>query len=146
MVARGQGGHIVNIASAAAFTPSVTLPAYATTKVAVRMLSECLRAELAGEGIGVSAICPGLIDTPITTRTTFMGVSADEQDRRRKASAELYKWRGLGPEVVAEAIVRAVEQDLAVVPVSIEAHALDLLGRFAPSLARSFAKVDFTAR
>ena len=63
MAARGEGGHIVNVASAAAFVPSRTLPAYATTKAAVLMLSECLRAEVGGLGIGVSAICPGLIDT-----------------------------------------------------------------------------------
>ena len=52
MAERGTGGHLVNIASAAAFAPSATLPAYATTKAAVRMLSECLRAELAGPASG----------------------------------------------------------------------------------------------
>ena len=52
MAERGTGGHLVNIASAAAFAPSASLPAYATTKAAVRMLSECLRAELAGPASG----------------------------------------------------------------------------------------------
>ena len=41
----------MNVASAAAFAPSAMLPAYAATKAAVRMLSECLRAELCGAGI-----------------------------------------------------------------------------------------------
>lgn len=49
MVARGQGGHILNTASAAAFAPSRDLAAYATTKAAVLMLSECMRGELAGQ-------------------------------------------------------------------------------------------------
>ena len=35
MVERGQGGHIVNIASAAAYSPSIVYPAYATSKAAV---------------------------------------------------------------------------------------------------------------
>ena len=50
MAERGQGGHIVNTASAAAYQPSKALPAYSTSKAAVLMLSECLRAELAGAG------------------------------------------------------------------------------------------------
>lgn len=63
MVARGEGGHIVNVASAAAFGPSRLLPAYATSKAAVLMLTECLRAELADRDIGVTAVCPGVADT-----------------------------------------------------------------------------------
>src|SRR5205807_1581090 len=58
MVERGQGGHIVNVASAAGIQPSKGLPAYSTSKAAVLMLSECLRADSAGAGIGVSAIRP----------------------------------------------------------------------------------------
>lgn len=45
MVAAGQQGQIVSLASAAAYAPSRALPAYATTKAAVLMLSACLRAE-----------------------------------------------------------------------------------------------------
>ncbi|QKW36532.1 SDR family oxidoreductase [Actinomadura sp. NAK00032] len=59
MAERGLGGHIVTTASAAAFTPSRARPAYATSKAAVLMLSECLRAELKGKGIGVTAACAG---------------------------------------------------------------------------------------
>src|SRR3954468_10591887 len=65
MADRGQGGHIVNTASAAAYQPSKSLSAYGTSKAAVLMLSESLRAELAGQGIGVSAICPGFVHTNI---------------------------------------------------------------------------------
>src|SRR5690606_39820944 len=56
MAERGQGGHIVNTSSAAAFTPSRGLAAYSTSKAAALMLSECLRAELKGKGIAVSAV------------------------------------------------------------------------------------------
>ena len=82
MTQRGEGGHIVNTASAAAFTPTRSLPAYATSKAAVLMLGECLRAELAGAGIGVTAICPGFINTNIPRTTHIVGVSPQEERRR----------------------------------------------------------------
>ncbi len=85
MAERGQGGHIVNTASAAAYLPSKALPAYSTSKAAVLMLSECLRAELAGRGIGVSAICPGFVNTNITSTAHFAGVDASEERRGQES-------------------------------------------------------------
>ncbi|MDQ5854742.1 MAG: SDR family oxidoreductase, partial [Actinomycetota bacterium] len=76
LVEGGAGGTIVNIASAAAYLPSRTLPAYATTKAAVLALSQCLRAELAEHGVGVVAICPGFVHTNITSTTRFVGLDA----------------------------------------------------------------------
>src|SRR5581483_11239666 len=73
MAERREGGQIVNIASAAAYTPSRALGAYAATKAGVLMLSECLRAELADEGIGVTAICPGIVNTNITRTSAYVG-------------------------------------------------------------------------
>jgi NAD(P)-dependent dehydrogenase (short-subunit alcohol dehydrogenase family) len=142
MVERGQGGHIVNTASAAAFQPSRSLPAYSTSKAAVLMLSECLRAELAPFGIGVSAICPGLVNTPITGSARHTGVGTEEQERRRARSAKLYKLRNYPPEKVARAIVRAVRRDIAVVPVTPEAHGLRMLSRLSPGALRTLARID----
>jgi NAD(P)-dependent dehydrogenase (short-subunit alcohol dehydrogenase family) len=142
MVERGEGGHIVNLSSAAAYLPSKILSAYATSKAAVFMLSDCLRAELAPHAIGVSAICPGLVNTNITATTTFSGVSADEERRKQARASRLYARRGFGPEGVATEIVRAVRRNRAVVPVTIEAKAARLAGRVAPGLLRTFAKLD----
>lgn len=142
MADRGQGGHIVNTASAAAFQPSKALPAYSTSKAAVLMLSECLRAELAGEGIGVSAICPGLVNTNITATTRFAGVDAAEEKRRQKRSTRLYGLRNYPPEKVADAILRAVVRDEAVVPVTPEARGAHLLHRFAPRALRAIARLE----
>lgn len=144
MVDQGRAGHIVNVASAAAFMPSRMLPAYATSKSAVLMFSECLRAELGDHGIGVSAICPGIIDTPITRNTRFVGVDNEEQDRRRQHAHKLYQRRAFTPDRVAQAIVEAVEKNRAVVPVSPEARGMQWLGRFTPSLARNLAQVEIT--
>lgn len=142
MVDRGQGGHIVNTASAAAFQPSRALPAYSTSKAAVLMLSECLRAELAPHDIGVSAICPGIVNTNITSTTRFAGVTDAEQDRRRARSSRLYGLRNYPPEKVAEAIVRAVMRNSAVVPVTPEARGARLLGRLSPRALRGLARLD----
>ncbi|MGA6219274.1 SDR family oxidoreductase [Streptomyces umbrinus] len=142
MAERGQGGHIVNTASAAAYLPSRTLPAYSTSKAAVLMLSECLRAELAGQGIGVTAICPGFINTNITSTARFTGVDAVEEKRRQKKSARLYGLRNYPPEKVAEAVLRAVVRNQAVVPVTAEARGGRLMSRFAPRALRAIARME----
>jgi NAD(P)-dependent dehydrogenase (short-subunit alcohol dehydrogenase family) len=140
---RGAGGHIVNVASAAAFLPSRALPVYATTKAAVLMLSECLRAELAPHGIGVSAICPGLVATNITRATRFAGSTDAEQARLRASATRLYGRRNYGPEGVANEIVAAVRDNRSVVPVTIEARLMRALGRFAPGFVReALARMD----
>ncbi|WP_093907786.1 SDR family oxidoreductase [Streptomyces sp. cf386] len=142
MAERGQGGHIVNTASAAAYQPSKALPAYSTSKAAVLMLSECLRAELAGQGIGVTAICPGLVNTNITSTAHFAGVDAEEEKRRQKKSARLYGLRNYPPEKVADAILRAVVRGEAVVPVTPEARGSYLMSRFTPRALRAIARLE----
>ncbi|MFR0358693.1 SDR family oxidoreductase [Streptomyces sediminimaris] len=141
MAERGQGGHIVNTASAAAYQPSRALPAYSTSKAAVLMLSQCLRAELAGRGIGVSAVCPGFVNTGITSTARFAGVDADEEKRLRRRAARLYGLRNYPPEKVADAVLRAVVRDEAVVPVTPEARGARLLSRFAPRLSGAVARM-----
>jgi NAD(P)-dependent dehydrogenase (short-subunit alcohol dehydrogenase family)/pimeloyl-ACP methyl ester carboxylesterase len=141
MAERGQGGHIVNTASAAAYQPSRALPAYSTSKAAVLMLSECLRAELAGQGIGVSAICPGFVNTNITSTARFAGVDAEEERRRQKRTARLYGLRNYPPEKVAAAILRAVVRNEAVVPVTPEARGTHLMSRLSPRALRAIARL-----
>ncbi|MBB5853175.1 NAD(P)-dependent dehydrogenase (short-subunit alcohol dehydrogenase family)/pimeloyl-ACP methyl ester carboxylesterase [Amycolatopsis umgeniensis] len=141
---RAEGGQIVNVASAAAYLPSKILSAYATTKSAVLTLSICLRAELAAENIGVTAICPGIVNTNITSTTRFVGVDDVEQKRRQKSSSKLYAKRGFGPERVARDILRAVEKDKAIQPSTPEAKAALVLSRLTPGLLRAAAKLDVT--
>src|SRR5262249_2472219 len=69
-------GHVVNVASMAGYVASATLPAYTTTKYAVVGLSESLREELAPHGIGVTAVCPGIINTPIVRTSRWRGGAA----------------------------------------------------------------------
>lgn len=137
MADRGEGGHVVNIASAAAFQPSLALPAYSTSKAAVLMLSECLRAEFAGHRVGVSAVCPGPVNTRITSTARFVGVDAATEQRQRHRVARLYRLRNSRPERAADSVLRAVVQNRAVVTVTPEARAVRVLGRWAPGPLRA---------
>src|SRR5262245_14290540 len=65
MLAHGEGGHIVNTSSMAAVVPIAGAAIYITAKAALVGLSEALRSELAGRGIGVTAFCPGPVRTNI---------------------------------------------------------------------------------
>ncbi|GLZ30166.1 short chain dehydrogenase [Lentzea sp. NBRC 105346] len=137
MVERAQGGHIVITASMAGYFPTTALPAYSTTKAAVLMLAECLNAELKKHGIGVTAICPGPVNTNITTSATFAG----DQQKKRQAVKRLYELRGFGPEKVAKAVLKAVETNRRVVPVTLESHLVRALNRISPGLVRLAAKL-----
>jgi NAD(P)-dependent dehydrogenase (short-subunit alcohol dehydrogenase family) len=143
MKARGMGGHLVNVASAAAFQPLRGMSAYCTSKAAVLMLSECLRTELAPLGIGVSAICPGVVATNITRSLRVVGT--DEAAMRETATA-WYARRGFGPEGVAEAIVRAVRDNADVVAVTPEAQVMHGMARFAPFALKALSALDLMPR
>jgi short-subunit dehydrogenase len=65
IVDHGQGGQIVNTASMAGLLPVSRTAIYSTAKAAVVALSETIREELAEQGIGVSAFCPGPVQTNI---------------------------------------------------------------------------------
>jgi NAD(P)-dependent dehydrogenase (short-subunit alcohol dehydrogenase family) len=124
-----RAGHVVNVSSGLGYTPTATEPAYVTTKAAVLALSQCLRADWAGEGVGVTAICPGVINTPIIDHTRFLG-EAGKPERRAK-TVKVFR-RGHKPEQVAGAIVDAIARNRAVVPVGIEAKLGWVLHRLAP--------------
>jgi NAD(P)-dependent dehydrogenase (short-subunit alcohol dehydrogenase family) len=128
MVAANRGGHIVNVASAAGLLAPADLAAYATTKYAVVGLSEAFREELRPHGIGVSTICPGVINTPITRSSRLRGPSASS----RAELVAMYERRNYGPEKVATAIVDAVLEDRGLVPVTPEAWAMYALKRALP--------------
>jgi len=59
----GEGGHVVNVASMAAFLPGPQAGIYTASKFAVRGLTESLRYNLAPTNIGVSLMSPGLVAT-----------------------------------------------------------------------------------
>lgn len=142
LVERGTGGHVVNVASMAAYSPAGSMNAYATSKAAVFMFSDCLRAELSSAGIGLTTICPGVIDTNIVD-TTHFDVPAHKQadvEARRAQIKKSFQARRYGPEKVAKAIVSAVAKNQAVRPVTPEAYAAYGISRLMPSVLRRAAR------
>jgi NAD(P)-dependent dehydrogenase (short-subunit alcohol dehydrogenase family) len=135
MVRRGSGGHVVIVSSAAGYSASDGLVAYCTTKFAVLGLAEALCDELRRNGIGVTAICPGIIDTPITGSARLRGEYA--APGARELMVERYRRRGYGPDRVAAGILSAVQRERVVAPVSPEARVLYWLARFTPGLERA---------
>ncbi|MGK2938201.1 MAG: SDR family NAD(P)-dependent oxidoreductase [Solirubrobacteraceae bacterium] len=116
MVERGRG-QVVNVASGAAYVMNRDMAAYCASKAAVLALSRCLRADWAGSGVGVSVICPGVINTPIVSRTRLLGPLEGRQERLQQQ----FRF-GHAPDAVAKAIVRATEKNHAVVPVGLESE------------------------
>jgi NAD(P)-dependent dehydrogenase (short-subunit alcohol dehydrogenase family)/pimeloyl-ACP methyl ester carboxylesterase len=136
LVERDQGGQLVVTASAAAFLPWPSLAAYSTTKAAVLSLAQSLRTELAAHGIGVSAICPGIVATNITNTTRFVGQDADAERVAQQRTTAMYAKRHYGPERVATAVVKAVRDNVAVLPVTPEAHLAAVGSRLSPGVVR----------
>ena len=95
------GGNIVNLSSMSGRrVASAALSIYSGTKFAVHAMSEGMRQELHRDGIRVTIVAPGFVDTPI-----FDDVEDDElREHYRQAVAE----RGLTAEQVGEQIVHAI--------------------------------------
>ncbi|WP_145013989.1 SDR family oxidoreductase [Mycobacterium marseillense] len=144
LVERGTGGYIVNVSSMAAYAPLQSLSAYCTSKAATYMFSDCLRAELDAAGVGLSTICPGVIDTNIISTTRFdapAGKQADAVDGRRGQLGKMFTLRHYGPDKVADAILSSVKKKKPIRPVAPEAYALYGLSRVAPQGLRNAARI-----
>ncbi|KRA31336.1 MULTISPECIES: SDR family NAD(P)-dependent oxidoreductase [unclassified Nocardioides] len=70
MIKQGSG-HIVNTASMGGLMAAGLMTSYVTTKHAVVGLSLALRTEAAAYGVGVTAVCPAAVDTPILDKGEF---------------------------------------------------------------------------
>ncbi|MFI9507403.1 SDR family NAD(P)-dependent oxidoreductase [Nocardia sp. NPDC052566] len=141
MVQAGHGGRIINVTSVAAFTPIPLSTPYCTSKAAAQMLTEGLRLEFAGTGVGVTAICPAFVDTGFYDAAQPVGL--DDRTARRAGNIANYAARLVAhkPDTIAKTIVRVAARNPAVVPTPIEARALYLATRISPGGARLVARV-----
>ncbi|MEU0869301.1 SDR family NAD(P)-dependent oxidoreductase [Nocardia brasiliensis] len=136
MVDAGKRGAIVNICSVGAFLPTSLAPSYVTAKAGAWMGTQALRAEFAGRGIRVSAVCPGLIDTELSANGTRAGADARATADWSSKLARGQRIFGRSPDRVAAAVERAVRWNLSTVPVGVEAWAGWYLARLSPGVLR----------
>jgi NAD(P)-dependent dehydrogenase (short-subunit alcohol dehydrogenase family)/pimeloyl-ACP methyl ester carboxylesterase len=144
LVDRGTGGHIVNISSMAAYSPQQSMNAYSTSKAAVFMFGDCLRAELDQAGVGLTTVCPGVINTNIVHTTRF-DVPAGKQakvEARRAQLEKAFAARRYGPDKVARAIVSAVKKNKPIRPVAPEAYFVYGVAHLLPQAMRSSARAN----
>ncbi len=137
MLAQGRPASVVNTASMAGIVPTAKMAPYCASKFGVVGLSEALNAELSARGIHVSAICPGIIDTPIVATATMRGDSAALQDK----ATSFYARRGASPDEVAQAVLHTISRHKLIVPVPRRQVTLPyLLHRLSPQLAQPIAR------
>ncbi|MGY4533798.1 NAD(P)-dependent dehydrogenase (short-subunit alcohol dehydrogenase family) [Pseudomonas sp. TE3786] len=67
----GREPHLVAVASSVTYLPLPRAEAYGASKAALRYLLQSLRIDLAAEGIDVTLVSPGFVDTPLTQRNDF---------------------------------------------------------------------------
>ena len=121
MIARNKGGQIVNTASMASFISGPGAGIYTTSKFAVRGMSECLRWSLAPRNIGVSVLCPGLVNTLIheseRSRPAHLATDTGPIDQAfMKKLPEMHK-SGMDPVEVGEKVLEGVRRnDLYIFP------------------------------
>jgi NAD(P)-dependent dehydrogenase (short-subunit alcohol dehydrogenase family) len=137
MLRQGRRASIVNTASLAGLVAAPQMAPYSASKFGVVGLSESLNAELGPRGIHVGAVCPGIINTPITTNAIMRGEPAE----RRNEAIAFYDKRGASPDTVAEAVVDAVRKRKLIQPVpSLQVTPLWMLKRLLPRLSQVIAR------
>jgi short-subunit dehydrogenase len=119
---------IVNISSVAGKRGIPARSEYSASKFAVQGFSEALRAELSKDGIDVLVICPGL------TQTNF-----SQNMIEQKARMPMDHMRGMTPEQVALATLRAVERGKNEICLTFKGKLMVLVSRFFPRLADRIA-------
>ena len=97
MLRQAKGGAIVNTASAAGLVGSHGMPTYTAAKHGVVGLTRTAALEYAKAGIRINAVCPGVVDTPMT-----QGIMA-QHPRMAQATGIMPLGRNCRPEEIAEA-------------------------------------------
>jgi NAD(P)-dependent dehydrogenase (short-subunit alcohol dehydrogenase family) len=125
-IMRKQGfGHIINTASVAGLIPTAAEGAYAATKHAIVGLSSALHVEAKSFGVGVSVVCPGLVDTPILRSTKYVNF---EPDTIVNTAPE----KPIPPQKAAQMILHGVDRNDFYIILTKTVHALWRVNRFAP--------------
>jgi NAD(P)-dependent dehydrogenase (short-subunit alcohol dehydrogenase family) len=108
MIEARRGGHLVNVASAAALFGFPWHAPYSAAKFGLRGVSEVLRFDLRRHRIGVSLVCPGGVDTGLVGTLEIAGV--DRESRRVTRMTKRFQRHAVSPETAAGAILDGVRR------------------------------------
>lgn len=122
-------GHIVNTASMAGLTAAGQITSYVMTKHAVVGLSLALRSEAVSRGVGVLAVCPAAVETPILDKGAIGGFVGRDYYLRGQGMKSAYD-----PDRLARDTLKAIERNKALLVVPKRAYASWLFARLAPGL------------
>ena len=120
--AHGEGGHFVNTASMAGHVALPGMSVYTATKYAVVGISETMRADLLAHDIGVSVLCPGIVNTNIFDASRnrpeeYAGDDAaeallsDVPPEQRAARLDELRASALDPAIVGDMVLHAIRED-----------------------------------
>ncbi len=137
-MAKRRQGHIANLASMYGFWPSPCVAGYLTSKFAVFGFSRALREDLRPHGVGVSTVCPGMVNTGIVNSMRIRHTEKAEDLREQLVAS--YNHRHYGPEKVASAIVRGIRRNRDLVLITPEARIMYRIERYCPPLSRFIAR------
>ncbi|KQX62034.1 SDR family oxidoreductase [Angustibacter sp. Root456] len=141
---RQGSGHIVNTASMAGLMTTPMMLPYTTSKHAVVALSRALRSELKPVGVGVTAVCPAFIATPLLDNLNPGMAPTAATSGVRQLAATLQP-RGLpGPEPLADAVLHGVAKNKPLVVFPREQWAVVAAQRWLPTVVH--AAVDQQVR
>ncbi|HWQ38016.1 MAG TPA: SDR family oxidoreductase [Burkholderiales bacterium] len=122
------GGRIVNITSAAARMALPDYAAYAATKAAVDSLTRSAAVALAGHGILVNSLSPGMMDTPLQLRTEEIFCRLEGREDLECFRAERTARIPLGRRSTPEEMAATVEWMLCDAPEYMTAARLNVSG------------------
>jgi NAD(P)-dependent dehydrogenase (short-subunit alcohol dehydrogenase family) len=113
--AHGEGGHVVNTASMAAFVAGPGAGIYTTAKFGVHGLSDALRWSLLPHGIGVSLVCPGLVKSKIyesdLIRPPELSTEVTPADEEFMRILPGLHEAGMEPDEIGEKVLRAIRRN-----------------------------------
>jgi NAD(P)-dependent dehydrogenase (short-subunit alcohol dehydrogenase family) len=139
MVAQ-RSGHIVNTASMGGLMAAGLLTSYVMTKHAVVGLSLALRSEAAAFGVGVTAVCPSAVDTPILDKGAVGRFHGRDYFLRGQGVR-----RPLDPELLAAQVLEAVAENKPLLVTPRTARIAWRIGRLSPSFV-AWSSIRFVAK
>jgi NAD(P)-dependent dehydrogenase (short-subunit alcohol dehydrogenase family) len=138
MQAQSGSSHIINTASGAGLNASGGMGPYCASKHAVVGLTQVLASELHGSPIGVTVLCPGIVNTPIMDAAQMRG----EMAAKREKTKAFYAKNAATPEKIAIDVLKDIRKGkLFSLSPRIEVGLGWMIARISPRLALAISRL-----